>query len=94
MPFGTRRFEAFYRVDQSRNRQTGGTGLGLYIIKRILDLHEAEIKIENIGQGVIVSAAAKHSPPVIWRFAVIDLTRKNEYNYGEVPGGKDKKERL
>ncbi len=48
-------FEAFYRVDQSRNRQTGGTGLGLYIVKTILDLHGAEIKIENTSQGVMVS---------------------------------------
>ncbi len=48
-------FEAFYRVDQSRNRQTGGTGLGLYIVKTILDLHGAEIKIANTVQGVIVS---------------------------------------
>ncbi len=48
-------FEAFYRVDQSRNRQTGGTGLGLYIVKTILDLHGAEIKIENTCQGVMVS---------------------------------------
>lgn len=47
-------FEAFYRVDQSRNRQTGGTGLGLYIVKTILDLHGAEIKIANTVQGVIV----------------------------------------
>ena len=48
-------FEAFYRVDQSRNRQTGGTGLGLYIVKTILDLHGAAIKIENTAQGVMVS---------------------------------------
>lgn len=48
-------FEAFYRVDQSRNRQTGGTGLGLYIVKTILDLHGAGIKIANTVQGVIVS---------------------------------------
>lgn len=48
-------FEAFYRVDQSRNRQTGGTGLGLYIVKTILDLHGAGIKITNTVQGVIVS---------------------------------------
>ena len=47
-------FEAFYRVDQSRNRQTGGTGLGLYIVKTILDLHSAKIKIANTIQGVIV----------------------------------------
>ena len=48
-------FEPFYRVDQSRNRQTGGTGLGLYIVKTILDLHGAEIEIANTVQGVIVS---------------------------------------
>ena len=48
-------FEAFYRVDQSRNRQTGGTGLGLYIVKTILDLHRAAIKIENTPQAVMVS---------------------------------------
>ncbi len=45
-------FEAFYRVDGSRNRRTGGSGLGLYIVKTILDLHGAEIKIENTSQGV------------------------------------------
>lgn len=33
-------FEAFYRVDKSRNRKTGGTGLGLYIVKTIFDKHE------------------------------------------------------
>lgn len=48
-------FEAFYRVDHSRNRQTGGTGLGLYIVKTILELHGAKIKIANSIQGVIVS---------------------------------------
>lgn len=48
-------FEAFYRADPSRNRQTGGTGLGLYIVKTILDLHGAGIQIANTLQGVIVS---------------------------------------
>lgn len=48
-------FEAFYRADPSRNRQTGGTGLGLYIVKTILDLHGAEIEIANTDRGVIVS---------------------------------------
>ncbi len=48
-------FEPFYRVDQSRSRQTGGTGLGLYIVKTILDLHGAKIEIANTVQGVIVS---------------------------------------
>lgn len=33
-------FNAFYRIDKSRNSNTGGTGLGLYIVKSILDKHE------------------------------------------------------
>ncbi len=48
-------FEAFYRVERSRNRQTGGTGLGLYIVKSILDLHGAKIRIDNSDNGVIAS---------------------------------------
>ena len=50
-----RLYEAFYRVDHSRNRQTGGTGLGLYIVKTILDLHGAEIEISNSADGVVIS---------------------------------------
>lgn len=45
-------FEAFYRVEQSRNRQTGGSGLGLYIVKMALDLHGADYGIENTAEGV------------------------------------------
>lgn len=48
-------FEAFYRVEQSRNRKTGGTGLGLYIVKTILNLHNAEIEISNTKNGVLVT---------------------------------------
>ncbi len=54
-------FEAFYRVDPSRNRQTGGIGLGLYIVKTILDLHGASVKIENSVQGVIVRVQFQES---------------------------------
>ena len=45
-------FEAFYRVEQSRSRQTGGSGLGLYIVKRILEQYEAEYGAENTEDGV------------------------------------------
>lgn len=47
-------FEAFYRVEQSRNRQMGGSGLGLYIVKMALDRHGAEYGIENSAEGVKV----------------------------------------
>lgn len=45
-------FEAFYRVEQSRNRQSGGSGLGLYIVKMILEQHGAKYEIKNTRDGV------------------------------------------
>ncbi|UTW70155.1 GHKL domain-containing protein [Anaerobacillus sp. HL2] len=33
-------FEPFYQIEKSRNRKTGGSGLGLYIVKKILDMHK------------------------------------------------------
>ena len=50
-----RLFDPFYRVDPSRSRQTGGTGLGLTIAKAILDRHRARIAIANTDSGVLVS---------------------------------------
>ena len=45
-------FEAFYREESSRNRITGGSGLGLYLVKMILDRHGAACTIENTADGV------------------------------------------
>ena len=45
-------FEPFYRADTSRNRRTGGSGLGLYIVKMILDRHGAAYHMENTADGV------------------------------------------
>ncbi|MCM1062252.1 MAG: HAMP domain-containing histidine kinase [Eubacterium sp.] len=48
-------FTPFYRADKSRNKATGGSGLGLYIVKTILDLHGMIYFINNTEQGVIFS---------------------------------------
>ena len=45
-------FTPFYRSDKSRNRTTGGSGLGLYIVKTILDLHGMTCCIYNTQNGV------------------------------------------
>ena len=45
-------FEAFYREESSRNRSTGGSGLGLYITKIILKRHNALCVIKNTDEGV------------------------------------------
>ncbi len=49
-----RLFEAFYRVEASRNRESGGSGLGLYLVKMILDRHSATCEISNFSDGVVV----------------------------------------
>jgi len=45
-------FTPFYRADKSRNKATGGSGLGLYIVKTILDLHGMTYLIKNTQQGI------------------------------------------
>ena len=41
-------FEPFYRENQSRSRKTGGSGLGLAFVKRIIDIHEWQISVESV----------------------------------------------
>lgn len=40
-------FERFYRTDRSRNRKTGGAGIGLTIVKAIIQAHDGKIKVES-----------------------------------------------
>lgn len=40
-------FDRFYRAENSRNRKMGGMGLGLSIVKSIIDLHKAQINVES-----------------------------------------------
>jgi signal transduction histidine kinase len=47
-------FDRFYRVGSEETRNTKGTGLGLYIVKEVLDKHEASISVkDNDPQGSI-----------------------------------------
>ncbi len=40
-------FERFYRVDKSRTRATGGSGLGLTITKRLVEAHGGKITAQS-----------------------------------------------
>jgi two-component system sensor histidine kinase VanS len=55
-------YEAFYRVEKSRSRESGGSGLGLYLTKMILDLHSASYRIENTAAGVQFSFELARAP--------------------------------
>ena len=49
-------FERFYRVDKSRSRKFGSTGLGLSIVKHIMEAHEAAYSLQSIeDRGTIFS---------------------------------------
>lgn len=44
--------ERFYRVDKARSRKTGGSGLGLSIVKHVLSHHNSSLEISStLGQG-------------------------------------------
>ncbi len=47
-----RLFERFYRIDKSGSRSEGGSGLGLSIVKHILEAHKEKISVESeVGKG-------------------------------------------
>ncbi|MBZ6006302.1 HAMP domain-containing histidine kinase [Paraclostridium bifermentans] len=51
-------FERFYRVDESRSKDTGGIGVGLTIVKSIVDLHKGKIEVKskkNEGSEFIIT---------------------------------------
>jgi two-component system sensor histidine kinase VanS len=45
-------FKPFYRIEKSRNRNTGGSGLGLYIVKQILETLDIKYSIKNMEHSV------------------------------------------
>jgi two-component system phosphate regulon sensor histidine kinase PhoR len=58
-----RLFERFYRVDQSRNREAGGSGLGLSIAKHIIEAHGQNIQVRSqFGTGTTFSFNLNKQP--------------------------------
>lgn len=49
-------FARFYRVDKTRSKKSGGSGLGLSIVKRIVDIHGGTVVADSVlGQGTTIT---------------------------------------
>lgn len=56
-------FERFYRADASRNRATGGAGLGLAIVRQLVEAHGGVVTASNrIGGGALFRVALPAAP--------------------------------
>ncbi|HSC89301.1 MAG TPA: ATP-binding protein [Polyangiaceae bacterium] len=58
-------FDAFYQVDSSATRQAGGAGLGLSIVKRLVDSHDGKVRVQpNSPSGTVfvVTIPIKKAP--------------------------------
>ncbi len=58
-------FRPFFRADRSRSRSTGGVGLGLVIVKRIVEAHDGRVSITStlgVGTEVVITLPVAEAP--------------------------------
>jgi signal transduction histidine kinase len=56
-------FRPFFRLETSRNRETGGSGLGLAVARSIARRHGGDIVLEDAGDGgLTVRLSLPHTP--------------------------------
>jgi len=57
-------FEKFERVDNRDTRQAGGTGIGLFLVKHLVELHEGKIEVTSeVGTGSVFTVFLPLRPP-------------------------------
>jgi len=57
-------FERFHRVDSSDTRKVGGTGIGLYLVKHLVEAHGGRIWVESeVGKGSNFTFVLPQRPP-------------------------------
>jgi signal transduction histidine kinase len=57
-------FERFYQVDRTMSRQHGGTGLGLAVVKSLIELHGGSVSVESqVGAGTVFGVHLPKAAP-------------------------------
>jgi signal transduction histidine kinase len=57
-------FEPFFRSDPSRTRSTGGVGLGLVVVRRIVEAHHGTVEVHSeLGSGTRFSVTLPLTQP-------------------------------
>ena len=56
-------FERFYKADRSRTHANGGSGLGLSIVQKIVDIHKGQIELDSeVGKGTTFTVSLPQEP--------------------------------
>lgn len=71
-------FERFYRADPSRTRRTGGSGIGLAIVKQLTQAHGGDVSVESqLGVGTVFTVSLPRRSDGETRPAITDIRSRN-----------------
>jgi len=79
-------FKPFVQIDGALNRQQTGTGLGLALVKQIVELHGGQIELTSkLGEGSCFTVDLPYAPPVAPSFPAATLSVSKEADFSTPP---------